>query len=157
MSAFTIEVSTKPSLPDADGRRIEHEITDLGIDASIAARVSQMYWLEGSLSDHDADTIATRLLTDAISQDAVVGERSGARQVGVGKGWIAEIRLKPGVTDAIGETVVKGARDLGIGALERANTGSRVTLVGDVSEDLARAICERLLVNDVVQTYTLQR
>lgn len=150
MSDWVVEVSTKSHLPDVEGEGISHDIADTGFETPVRVRVAHLYWLEGDLDASGVQLLATRLLTDAVSQEYRFSGDAAET------GWAAEIHLKAGVTDAVGESVLKGARDLGIHGLRRVATGNKVYFLTPLTrEDVAR-LCERLLVNDVVQTYQLR-
>ena len=155
MNAYAVEVTTREDVTDAEGRRLAADIADLGIEAPVRARVSRMYWLRGSIGREEVEALARRLLADAVSETWAVDDDALRPEAGE-SGWIAEIRLKPGVMDAVGDSVLKGARDLGVTSLESAATGSKVYLFGDLSRDEAERVCERVLVNDVIQTYALR-
>ena len=156
MSDWAIEVGTKPTYVDVEGARLSEDVADLGVAVGVPARVSSMYWLSASLPKSDVELLATRLLTDSVLQDYALDDLL-CPAVGDAWTWVAEVRLKMGVTDAVGESVIKGARDLGVESLDRVATGSRIYLGGGLDEASARRVCERLLVNDVIQIYELRR
>ena len=156
MTDWAVEVGTKAEYEDAEGVRLEQDIVDAGVSAAVGVRVSSMYWLSESSSRADVELLADRLLTDPVLQECRVNDymvRSGSAS----PGWVVEVRLKPGVTDAVGDSVVKGARDLGVTTLADAATGRRVYLTGDLDESSALRIAERLLMNDVIQTCDVRR
>jgi phosphoribosylformylglycinamidine (FGAM) synthase PurS component len=149
---WTVEVGMRPDLTDAEGRTIAQDIADLGISTVGRVRVSQMYWLEGDLGPATVRRLAARLLTDAVSQESSL-EGDLVRPGPGERGWAVAVRLKEGVTDAVGESVRKGAADLGIHGLSRVRTGRKVYVFGDVGhEDIVR-VSERLLANEVIQVY----
>ncbi len=154
MPSWSVEVAYKPEFRDAAADRVVHEAHGLGIDGELAARVAQMYWIEGDLTDEDAQRLARELLADPVSQvHALEGD---AVDVGNAGGWVAEAHFKPGVTDSVGESVIKGATVLGIEGITRAATGHKTYLLGDLDEETASHIANRILINDVVQTCALR-
>ena len=156
MTSWCVEVGTKENLVDSEGNGFAHDIADIGIATPVQVRASRLYWLEGGLDGSSVESLATRLLTDAIAQEyRLTGDFRGASDGTTV--WIAEVRLKPGVTDAVGASVMKGARDIGIRGLADVATGRKYYLIGDLSEAEARTVCERLLVNEVIQSYRLRR
>lgn len=156
MTSWCVEVATKDDLVDAEGNGVAHDIADIGIATPVQVRTSRLYWLEGDLDASSVEALATRLLTDPVAQEyALTGDLRGG--VDTATVWVAEVRLKPGVTDAVGASVLKGARDIGIRGLADVATGRKYYLIGDLSEPEARSVCERLLVNEVIQSYLLRR
>ena len=155
MADWTVEVRSKPEYTDAEGIRIRHDVADLGMSEEVGVRVSALYWVSDALDRDEVVRLADRLLTDAVLQDYSVQEAGIHPDPGSSR-WIVDVRLRAGVTDAVGESVAKGARDLGITGLGGASTGRRIYLSGDIDHEAARRIAERLLVNDVIQTYELR-
>ncbi len=62
-----------------------------------------------------------------------------------------EVAYNAGVTDPVEETVMKAIRDLGIGSVRAVKTAKRYLLEGYLAEDQLEAICNRLLVNPIIQ------
>ena len=155
MPSWSVEVAYKPEFRDVEADRVVREAHGLGIDGGLKARVSHMYWIDGELDEADARRLARDLLADPISQvHALEGD---AVEIGDSEGWIAEAHFKPGVTDSVGDNVIKGARVVGIEGIARAATGQKVYLLGDIERDAAERIANRVLINDVIQTCELRR
>lgn len=68
---------------------------------------------------------------------------------------VVDVFFHAGVTDTLAESVLAGARMVGISELEAVETGSRYRLDGRLSEADARAIASALLYNPVIQQYEL--
>ncbi|GIX06814.1 MAG: hypothetical protein KatS3mg115_1217 [Candidatus Poribacteria bacterium] len=151
-NVFTVLVAMRPELLDAEARQIEEELRDLGIDRPLSVRLAHWYRLYGSLNRQAAERLARELLSDPIAQEVAL-DRDPIPLDRVA--WIAEIGLKPGVTDPVGESVLKGARDLGVQGLERVETGRRVYFLGEADQETIARICNALLVNEVVHTLRL--
>jgi phosphoribosylformylglycinamidine synthase len=66
-----------------------------------------------------------------------------------------DVFFHAGVTDTLAESVLSGARLLGIPGLQRVETGQRYLLDADLSEPAVRAIAQALLYNPVIQDYEL--
>ncbi len=66
-----------------------------------------------------------------------------------------DVFFHAGVTDTLAESVLSGARLLGIPGLRRVETGQRYLLDADLSEPAVRAIAQALLYNPVIQDYEL--
>lgn len=153
MNAWCIEVGTKTSLGDAEGNRLAHDVADLGISTPVQVRTSSLYWIEGELDRSLAESLGKRLLADPIAQEFALNEDLHRPPT---DHWIIEVRLKPGVTDTVGASVLKGARDVGLQGLRHVATGRKYYLIGELSESQARSLCERLLVNEVIHSYKLR-
>ena len=85
----------------------------------------------------------------------------GLKERAVARGFEAEIyvRLKDGVADPQGSTIEHALHSLEYGEVRRVRTGTYLQ-IELVSEDRSQAearvedMCEKLLVNPVIQTYT---
>jgi len=151
---WKIEVGYKSTATDAMGEGIKKDIEDLGIPGVDYVKAIQLYLIDGDLSESDVETICENLLTDRITQlyayrDSLVGRRDAGA-------WVVEVTYKPGVTDPVGDSTVKGIRDLGISGISSAKTGQKYIIKGPLSENDIEVICKRLLANDVIQDYTYE-
>src|SRR2546425_9165892 len=69
---------------------------------------------------------------------------------------VVDVFYHSGVTDTLAESVLAGAKMLGLTGLEHVETGRRYFLDSRLSEADVRAIVEALLYNPVIQQYTLR-
>lgn len=148
---WRIEILNRPGMVDAVGDGVRGDIADLGIAGVTGVRFIRLYMLQGALTASEAELAAARLLADPVTQDYRLAP-DGRLVVGDGQ-WGVEVWFQPGVTDAVGETTLKGVRDLGIAGIARAATGRGYILTGQLSSDMVGAICRRLLANDVIERY----
>lgn len=152
---WKIEVGYKPTATDALGEGIKKDIEDLRISGVEYIKTIQQYMIEGELSESDIKIIGENLLTDKVTQvyeynrPLFVQDDTGA--------WIVEVRYKHGVTDAVGDSTVKGIKDLGIKGVNSAKTGKKYIIKGKLSQDNIETICKRLLANEVIQNYIISR
>lgn len=151
---WKIEVGFKPSAVDAMGEGIRKDIEDLGISGVDCVRTLQLYIIEGELSESDIKNICENLLTDKIVQFYEY-EGSSHRQDDAGV-WVVEVTYKPAVSDPVGESTIKGIRDMGINRVVSVKTGRKYMIKGSLDEDDIETICRRLLANDVIQNYTYE-
>ncbi len=152
MNNWKVEVSYKPEVPDTIGQGILEDITDLGISGVDAVRTATVYWIEGTLDAHAIDRIGSELLADPITQAYTFRpENTTATD------WTLEVQFKPGVTDAVGDSAVKGIKDLGITDVTRVHTGHKYWLTGNLNAERLETIARRLLMNDVIQTFSYQK
>ena len=152
MNNWKVEVSYKPEVPDTIGQGILEDIADLGISGVDSVRTATVYWIEGTLDAQAIDRIGTELLADPITQVYTFRPESDAV-----KRWTLEVQFKPGVTDAVGDSTVKGIKDLGITGVTGVRTGHKYWLTGNLNTDRLETIARRLLMNDVIQTFSYQK
>ena len=144
-----VEVSVREDLRDPRGGALLKDIVDLGIRGVERVRVSDIYVIEGDLGDDDVRRICEELLADPVVDEYSCSAADaglslpGCRSV--------EVAYNPGVIDPVEESVTKGIRDLGITAVGSVKTSSRYLLWGSLPAEDFRFICDRLLVNRVIQ------
>jgi phosphoribosylformylglycinamidine synthase len=152
---WKIEVGYKPTATDAAGEGIKKDIEDLGISGVDFVKTMQIYMIDGALSGSEVEDICENLLTDRITQDYQY--KGSLVSQGDAGAWVVEVMYKPGVTDPIGDSTVKGIRDMGISDVNSAKTGQKYVIKGSLSEEDIEAVCRRLLANDVIQSYCYER
>jgi len=148
---WRIEVGYKPNATDSYGEGIKKDIEDLGISGVKDVKTMQIYMLFGDIDESDVEYISKNLLTDSITQYyEYKGSEHHKNDIGA---WMIDVTYKPGVTDAVGDSTVKGIKDLGISGIKSAKTGKRFIIKGELTEDDIATICRRLLANEVIQNY----
>ncbi|HIE28713.1 TPA: hypothetical protein EYP66_15650 [Candidatus Poribacteria bacterium] len=150
---WKIEVSLKQNINDAVGSGISQDIKDLGIKDIEQVRTAQLYWLNGDITETELETICAALLTDAITQRYVHSSSSKPLWTPINNTWVIEVNFKSGVTDAVGDSVMKGIRDLGIGGVDSVRTGQKYIITGNLTEEQIKTISRRLLANDVIHNF----
>jgi phosphoribosylformylglycinamidine synthase II len=141
-----VEVSVKPGLPDPRGESLKTDIRDLGIGTVQQVRVSDVYLLEGDLSQKELEAICKLLLADPVVEQYSIGEPPPSQDA-----HAVEIAYNPGVMDPVEESVSKGIRDLGITTLTSVKTAKRYYLSGKLATSDIELISNKLLVNSVIQ------
>ena len=152
MKNWKVEVFYKPEVPDTIGNGIVEDISDLGLTSVTSVRTATVYWIEGDLDAHSIQRIATELLADPITQDYTYESASLQNQ-----DWTIEVQFKPSVTDAVGDSTVKGINDIGITGVDTVRTGNKYWLSGNLNPETIETISKQLLMNDVIQTYSYQK
>jgi phosphoribosylformylglycinamidine synthase II len=142
-----VEVSVKPNLPDPRGESLKADIRDLGIGTVRQIRVSDVYLLEGDLSQKELETICRQLLADPVIEQYSTGEPPPTPP----DAHAVEVAYNPGVMDPVEESVSKGIRDLGITTVTSVKTAKRYYLSGKISAGDIELISAKLLVNSVIQ------
>lgn len=153
---FWIEVSVKAGFPDPEGDRLEKDIRDIGITTVKQARVSDIYLLEGELDEAEMEKIGQELLADHVVEDFSWGEGPLSRIEG-GDAHVIEVAYNPGVADPVAGSVGKAIRDLGIATVTSVKTARKYSLRGDLSEEVLQSICDKLLVNSLIQHVVTKR
>jgi len=153
---FRIEVSIKAGFPDPEGDRLEKDIRDIGITSVKQARVSDVYLLEGDCDEVEVGKIGQELLADPVVEDFSWGQGPLSRIEG-GDAHVIVVAYNPGVTDPVEESVSKAIRDLGIGTVTSVKTARKYSLWGDLSEENIQSICDKLLVNNLIQHVVTKR
>ncbi|MGQ9546021.1 MAG: phosphoribosylformylglycinamidine synthase subunit PurL [Dehalococcoidia bacterium] len=153
---FRIEVSVKAGFPDLEGDRLEKDIRDIGITTVKQARVSDVYLLEGELDEAEVVKIGQELLADPVVEDFSWYEgplsRIESRDV-----HVVEVAYNPGVTDPVAQSVAKAIRDLGVATVKSVKTARKYSLRGRLSNEDIQAICDKLLVNTLIQHVVTER
>ena len=146
-------------MPDAVGQGISDDIMDLGITGVSSVRTAQLYWIEGEFQTQEVERVCSELLADPVTQDYVysISENSVGAIHSQTNTWVVEVRFKPGVTDAVGDSVIKGIRDLGISGVQAAQTGKKYWLHGHLISSALEIIAQRLLANEVIQTFEIEQ
>jgi len=153
---FRIEVSVKAGFPDPKGDRLEMDIRDIGITTIEQARVSDVYLLEGELDEAEVRKIGQELLADPVVEDFSWGE-GPLSPIEARDAHVIEVAYNPGVTDPVEESVCKAIRDLGITTVTSVKTAHKYSLRGDLSEETLQSICDKLLVNSLIQHVVTKR
>ena len=149
-------MSVKADFPDPQGDRLEVDIRDIGITTVKQARVSDVYLLEGELDEAEVRKIGQELLADPVVEDFSWGEGPLSR-IEDEDTHIIEVAYNPGVTDPVEESIGKAIRDLGITTVTSVKTARKYSLRGDLSEATTQSICDKLLVNSLIQHVVTKR
>jgi phosphoribosylformylglycinamidine synthase len=145
-------------MTDARGRELSRQAGALGIHGIEGIAVSDLYFLEGALDDAAVAALAHSLLCDPVVEGAdwkVLREGDGV--AAPPNAWAVEVALLPGVTDSVAENLLAAANRTGVSGLERAATGRRFVIRGDINEEEAHRIAAGMLANTVIQSYAINR
>ena len=151
---YCVEVSTKPGIRDARGESVRRQIEALGIDVVQTVSITNLYFLQGDLDGDKVDASIDTLLHDPVVEQARWHRIETLERETLPPGaWSVEVTLLPGVTDSVAESLLAGARLIGVPQLEQAATGQRYVLLGALSHATVDRIASSLLANGVIQTY----
>lgn len=152
---YRIEVFWSNDLPDGRAASLLAQLQRLGIHTVTSVRVSDLYFLQGSLSAADLERLAVELLVDPVVEGYRLEPIDAVRQRGPDPDLAIEVGYHPGVTDPVADNLLRRARLVGIDGLQAAATGKRYAFEGAPSPAELHTIARELLCNDVVQSYAL--
>ena len=147
---YKIEIRDKPGIFDAVGNGIKKDILDLGIQSVESVHFSQVYIVEGSLTEDDARRICAELLVDRIAQDYSINEGAD-KQENKENQFIIEVAYNAGVMDPVEESTLKGIRDLGINSVNSVKTAKKFLIRGRLTDTQLETVSEKLLYNKLIQ------
>lgn len=124
----------------------------LGFTRLTGLEVNDLFFIEGDLAPRDLRRLAAELLSDPVAQACYWRSVDGVASL---SGQVIETALRPGVTDPVAEQIVRCAQLIGVSGVERAATGQRFILQGDLDAADCHKLAKRLLANDVIQRYAL--
>ena len=144
--AVLVSVSPAQKL-SAARKEVQGHLVHSGLKGVACAGVSAVYRLEGGASSQDVRKIAEDLLCDPVAETYAVDERPADP-----KTIFADVWYKPGVTDAVGDSILKAIRDLKISSVEKAFSGTRYafSLAGGDEQKVSEFARQQLL-NPLVQ------
>jgi phosphoribosylformylglycinamidine synthase subunit PurSL len=132
----------------------------LGLQRVSTIQTSELFFIEGDLTEPDLQRLAAELLSDPVTQTSEWRSVNGHQTPGGSKApgvSLIETALRPGVTDPVADQIVRAAHELGLTAVTRAATGSRYQVTGRLNTTDLHTIAKRLLANPVIQRYDLGR
>ena len=147
---YLFEIGYKAGVTDPVGQSLKHDIAHLGLAKVKQVTCAQLYKVSGQLSAEERSRIAKDLLCDPILNES--RERGDARKK---KSILLDIWYRAGVTDVVGESVLKGIEDLDISGVQEVRTGMRYHLEGVTKREAAEKIAMALLVNPLVHDLTI--
>ena len=147
MNSATIEVSHKPGVLDPAAQGVLVDLRLIGQKTVKRVETAQLYKLVGKLSEAERTRAGEQLLKDPVIQlsRVVVEEKLSEKSV------VIDVWYKSGVTDVVGDSVLKGLRDIGIEGVSEVRTGSRFRLWGVRNSAEAQLIADTILANPLIQ------
>ncbi|MFQ5904962.1 MAG: phosphoribosylformylglycinamidine synthase subunit PurL [bacterium] len=145
---WKMEVWVREEFIDAAGESAKRDLNDLGYASVERVRVGRVYDFQGELSSKEAERVSTELLSDPITEVTSCREpvyRSG------GSLRVIEIGYNPGVMDTVAQSTMKAVRDLGIGGVTSARTGTKYAIWGGMSENDILVAASKLFYNPLIQ------
>jgi phosphoribosylformylglycinamidine (FGAM) synthase PurS component len=159
---YLIEVARKSGIKDPLAAEITEDIKHVAGRAAGSCKVTtaKLYRLIGHLSPDERARVKAGLLSDPVVEEAHEGgwapkETSSGRKLSPAKSVVIDVWFKQGVTDAVGESVLKGLRDMDLEKIEDVRTGMRYRFTGLKDPKTADKLALALLFNPLIQERTL--
>lgn len=151
---YLIEVANKPGMVDSLATAVIDDLKHAGIKAPYKVMTSKLYRLIGQLSVEERAKVGAELLSDPVVEVAHEGgwkpkKSSSAKSV------VVDVWFKQGVTDAVGESVLKGLRDMNLDEISDVRTGMRYRFVGLKDTKLADKYALAVLMNPLIHERAL--
>ncbi|WP_027719433.1 phosphoribosylformylglycinamidine synthase subunit PurL [Desulfovirgula thermocuniculi] len=147
MAVWEVRVANLPSLPDPVGEGVLYEIRHaLGIKSITRVRTAKVYRFEG-IDGHAVRLLAEKLLAEKVFQIYTINE-----PVITDAAAVVEVAYKPGVMNPEAASLMKAARDLGIGDLLAADSSREYGFYGtEIAPEELEVVLKRLLVNETIE------
>ncbi|MGB5059083.1 MAG: phosphoribosylformylglycinamidine synthase subunit PurS, partial [Candidatus Promineifilaceae bacterium] len=151
-TTFRIDVTPRLENGRTNGRAYRQAAHQLGYTQLTDCHAGRIYFLHGRLTPANAAQIAADLLADPVTEEWAIDDW----RLAIGD-WRFTIETTPlpGVTDPPANNLVKAAHLLGVAGLERAATGQRFYLQGDLDEATCQALAAEIFANPVVQRFAI--
>jgi phosphoribosylformylglycinamidine (FGAM) synthase PurS component len=121
-------------------------LIEAGIPSKEAVvETERLYRIEGNLDENKVAQIANELLVDPVIENVVITKSKTKI-----KGVVLDIWPKPGVTDPVGETIVKGIHDMGLFGEFHAASATRYVFPKIKNRALVENLAKRLLANVLI-------
>lgn len=157
-ATYRIRISPKTAVNQT---KLVQAANQLGITSLTTCHPSRLIFLQGSLSQADAERLAQELLVDPVTERLEIGDwrlnTAQNLQSPISNLHFIETTLLPGVTDPPADNLRHAADLLGIAGLERVATGQRYELAGDLSENDKHRLATELLANPVIQRFAIDQ
>jgi phosphoribosylformylglycinamidine (FGAM) synthase PurS component len=150
---YLIEVATKKGVKDALASEIAGELKSFGAKASCKVATAKLYRLVGQLSPEERHRVGSDLLADPVVEEAYEGSWAPAKlNVKPSKNGsiVVDVWYKQGVTDAVGESVLKGIKDMHLDEITDVRTGMRYRFIGLKDAKVAEKIALAYLLNPLI-------
>jgi phosphoribosylformylglycinamidine synthase II len=156
--AYKVQIKERSGIFNCLGAGIKKDILDLGIKSVLGVSFSQVYIIEGNISEFEAKRICEELFVDKVSQEYSIHEVA-TQPLGYARGWrgnkrnefIIEVAYNPGVMDPVEESALKAIRDLGINGVDSVKAAKKYLVKGRLTELQLKTISEKLLYNKLIQ------
>lgn len=152
--SFVIRVGYNAEVHDPAGSSVKSAVRELGVFGLVDdVRAFSVYTVEGDLSKEQVEEAGRELFADPIVQNFSVN----ATPDGLSGGWLIEVRNRPGVTDAVGESTKNAIAMLGIGGVRSVQSGVDYFIKGELDQRTVETVCEKVLANRLIHEWRLSK
>ncbi len=159
MSIYRLEITPRPEHETGRGRTLIHTAHQLGLTGLTTCHPTRLIFLQGDLTEAEVQRIGGELLVDPVTEEFTIYDLRLTIENSPftihHSPFIIETTLLPGVTDPPAENLVRAAHLLGIAGLERAATGERFVLEGELDAAALQRLATELFANPVIQRTTI--
>lgn len=155
MPLWQIDIYPADGFTNRDGQRTSEQISELGLGDSLPVDFARGFLVEGDLGEADVTRMALTLLSDRVTERAVVALASDdclAEPPGDNP-TLVNVLPKPGVMDPVADSTISAARDAGWD-VDAVRTMRKYWLP-ELADDALHAICRRALSNDSVEQFVV--
>src|SRR5258708_31219780 len=158
---FLIEVTHKSGGKDPLAAEITEDLKHLGVRTSCKVATSKLYRMIGQLSSEERARVGKELLSDPIVEEAHDGgwkpkdplsgvATATGRKLSGTQSVVVDVWYKQGVTDAVGESVLKGLHDMNLEEIQDVRTGMRYRFIGLKDRKVADKFALAVLMNPLI-------
>ncbi len=149
---WKIEVSVKTDKDDPAGRKTHRDLLAQGYSEVDDVKVTEVYLLDGDLSEEDVLSIAKRLLADPVVHEfKLTSEEQESAPASSSPGsHVLEVYGRPGVMDPFEMNIRRAVGEMGFEP-RSIRTARQYTMRGELSKDRLLEIGNRVLANPVIQ------
>ena len=138
--------------PSHQVKHVQHLLKALGNKELELKSITSLFRLEGDFSAQDAQKAAEEILCDPVVESYSVNAAPKDD-----KTFFADVWYKPGVTDSVGDSVLKALRDINVISVEKSFAGVRYEFCANFSDKNVNArekikeFTSKQLLNPLVQ------
>ena len=157
---YLIEVMLKSGVKDPLATEITEEVKHFGARANCKVATSKLYRLIGQLSTEERARVGGELLADPVVEEVHDGgwkpaDSDAGKKAPRPKSIVIDVWFKQGVTDAVGESVLKGLHDMNLEEIQDVRTGMRYRFFGLKDVKVAEKLALALLINPLIHDRTI--
>ncbi len=157
---YLIEVANKPGRVDTLAHAVLDDLKHAGIKAPYKVVTSKLYRLIGQLSQEERARVGEELLSDPVVEEAheggwkpkeVLAGKTSKKMARPPASVVVDVWFKQGVTDTVGESVLKGLHDMKLEEIADVRTGMRYRFIGLKNPQVADKFAVAVLMNPLIQ------